>query len=90
MEPTIQQWMCMRDPEGRPMWIRANGSTRRTSPCREELLLGDDHIDHDFIELEEETPLTALKIQYRACGAEIVNSLQDVDDPTMLSNLAWE
>eukprot|EP00975_Prorocentrum_lima_P048754 10201148-Prorocentrum_lima.AAC.1 len=34
MEPTIQQWMCMRDRKGNPMWIRADGSTRRTSPYR--------------------------------------------------------
>eukprot|EP00975_Prorocentrum_lima_P025322 5316088-Prorocentrum_lima.AAC.1 len=34
--------------------------------------------------------LAALKIQYQTRGAEIVNSLQDVEDPTVLRHLAWE
>eukprot|EP00975_Prorocentrum_lima_P044077 9244461-Prorocentrum_lima.AAC.1 len=46
----------MQDPEGNPMWIRANGTTRRASPYRVELLRGDDQFDQDFIDLEEETP----------------------------------
>eukprot|EP00975_Prorocentrum_lima_P058100 12186263-Prorocentrum_lima.AAC.1 len=62
MESTIPQWNCMRDPENKPMWIRADGSTRRTSPSRGVLPLGDDQQDQGFIGLEEETPLTALKI----------------------------
>eukprot|EP00975_Prorocentrum_lima_P008830 1882265-Prorocentrum_lima.AAC.1 len=62
MEPTIQQWMWMRDPAGNPRWVRADGSTRRTSPYRIEFLLGDDQLDQDFIDLAEETTLTALKI----------------------------
>eukprot|EP00975_Prorocentrum_lima_P050090 10489549-Prorocentrum_lima.AAC.1 len=33
----------------------------RDSPCRVELLLGDDQQDQDFIGLEEETPLSALQ-----------------------------
>eukprot|EP00975_Prorocentrum_lima_P063199 12890082-Prorocentrum_lima.AAC.1 len=74
--------MCMRHPEGNPRWIRADGSTGRTSLYRVELLLGDDQHDLDFINLEEETPLTALKIQYQARGADMVNSLQDVEYPT--------
>eukprot|EP00975_Prorocentrum_lima_P067534 12915439-Prorocentrum_lima.AAC.1 len=69
----------MRDPEGNPRWIGADGSTRRTSPFRVELLLEDDQLDQDFINLEEETPLTALKVQYQARGAD-----------TVLRNLAWE
>eukprot|EP00975_Prorocentrum_lima_P009325 1984358-Prorocentrum_lima.AAC.1 len=32
---------------------------------RDRLLLGDDQQDRDFIDLEGETPLTALKIQYQ-------------------------
>eukprot|EP00975_Prorocentrum_lima_P046634 9746556-Prorocentrum_lima.AAC.1 len=62
MEPRTQQWMCLRDPENKPMWIRADGSTRRTYPYKVELLLGEDKLDSDFIDIEEETPLTALKI----------------------------
>eukprot|EP00975_Prorocentrum_lima_P022411 4715772-Prorocentrum_lima.AAC.1 len=42
MEPTIQRWVCMRDPETKPMWIRADGATIRTYPFKVELLLGDD------------------------------------------------
>eukprot|EP00975_Prorocentrum_lima_P054939 11520013-Prorocentrum_lima.AAC.1 len=61
----------MRDPENKPMWIRADGSTRRTSPYRVELLLGDDQQDRDIIDIEEMTPMTALKIPYQARGAEI-------------------
>eukprot|EP00975_Prorocentrum_lima_P008331 1779252-Prorocentrum_lima.AAC.1 len=80
----------MRDTENKPTWIRADGSTRRTSPRRVELLLGDDQQDHDFIDLEEETPLTDLKIQYQARGAEIVASFQDVEDPAVLQNSAWD
>eukprot|EP00975_Prorocentrum_lima_P040497 8502836-Prorocentrum_lima.AAC.1 len=53
-----------------------------------ELLLGDYQQDRDFIDLEEEAPLTALKIQYQARGAEIVVSLQDVENPAVLRNLA--
>eukprot|EP00975_Prorocentrum_lima_P046739 9770436-Prorocentrum_lima.AAC.1 len=52
-------------------------------------MLGDDQQYQDFIDLEEETPLTALKIQYQARGAEIVGYLQDVDEPPVLRNLAW-
>eukprot|EP00975_Prorocentrum_lima_P048299 10102037-Prorocentrum_lima.AAC.1 len=63
------------------MWITADGSVRSTSPYRVELLLGYDRLDQDFIDLEEETPLTAVKIQYQARGAEILNALQDVEDP---------
>eukprot|EP00975_Prorocentrum_lima_P043914 9209260-Prorocentrum_lima.AAC.1 len=37
MGPTIQLWMSMRDPEGCPMWVRYDGSTRRTSPYKVEL-----------------------------------------------------
>eukprot|EP00975_Prorocentrum_lima_P056623 11877354-Prorocentrum_lima.AAC.1 len=58
------------------MWIRAGGSTRRTSPYKVELPLGDNQQDPEFIGLEEETPLTALKIQYQARGADSVASLQ--------------
>eukprot|EP00975_Prorocentrum_lima_P005010 1090689-Prorocentrum_lima.AAC.1 len=65
MEPTLQQWMCMRDPNSNPTRIRADGSTRRTSPYRVELLPGDDHPYQDFIDLEEETPFTALRLQYQ-------------------------
>eukprot|EP00975_Prorocentrum_lima_P034768 7305592-Prorocentrum_lima.AAC.1 len=62
MEPTIHQCMYMRDPEDKPMWVRANGSTRRTSPYNVDLLLGeDDQPYQDFIDNDEETPLTALK-----------------------------
>eukprot|EP00975_Prorocentrum_lima_P058051 12177251-Prorocentrum_lima.AAC.1 len=61
------------------MWMRANGSTRRTSPYKVELLLGDDQRDQHFIDIEEETLLTQ-KIQYQARGAYIA-SLQDVEDP---------
>eukprot|EP00975_Prorocentrum_lima_P060755 12746049-Prorocentrum_lima.AAC.1 len=32
MEPANQQWMCLRDPESKPMWMRADGATRNTSP----------------------------------------------------------
>eukprot|EP00975_Prorocentrum_lima_P051422 10769623-Prorocentrum_lima.AAC.1 len=62
MEPTTQQWICMRDPENKPMCLRAEGSTRRTSPSKVELLLGDDQQDTYTIDLEEKTPLTARKI----------------------------
>eukprot|EP00975_Prorocentrum_lima_P050454 10568512-Prorocentrum_lima.AAC.1 len=68
----------MRDPENKRMWIRADGSTIRTSPYTVELLLGEDQRDPDFIDLDEETPLIALKIQYlKHGGAEIMASLQD-------------
>eukprot|EP00975_Prorocentrum_lima_P006391 1376924-Prorocentrum_lima.AAC.1 len=40
--------------------------------------------DQDYIGIEEETPLTALKAQCQATGADIVASLQDVDDPSVL------
>eukprot|EP00975_Prorocentrum_lima_P045281 9482075-Prorocentrum_lima.AAC.1 len=51
----------MRDPEGLPMRVRADGSTRRTSPYKVELLHGDDDLpDQDSFDVEEETPLTAL------------------------------
>eukprot|EP00975_Prorocentrum_lima_P014802 3139556-Prorocentrum_lima.AAC.1 len=63
------------------MWLKPDGSTRRTSPYQVELLLGDDQQDQDFIDLDEETPLTALKIQHQARGAEIVAYLQYVEDP---------
>eukprot|EP00975_Prorocentrum_lima_P053741 11277532-Prorocentrum_lima.AAC.1 len=72
------------------MWIRADRFTRRISSYKVELLLGDNQQDHDFIDLEEEAPLTALKIQYQARGAEIVAAVQDVEDPAILRNLAWE
>eukprot|EP00975_Prorocentrum_lima_P032354 6792849-Prorocentrum_lima.AAC.1 len=62
MEPTIQQWICMSDPENKPMWIRADSTTRRTSPYEVELLVGDNQQHPDIIDLEEETPLIALKI----------------------------
>eukprot|EP00975_Prorocentrum_lima_P037298 7849083-Prorocentrum_lima.AAC.1 len=62
MEPTIQQWMYMKDPEDKPMWVWADGSTRRTSLYNVELLLGDDdQPDQDYIDIEEEMPLPALK-----------------------------
>eukprot|EP00975_Prorocentrum_lima_P053165 11151827-Prorocentrum_lima.AAC.1 len=61
MEPATQQWLCMRDPENKPMWIRADGSMRRTYPYKVELLLGEDQHDPDFIDLDEETQLNALK-----------------------------
>eukprot|EP00975_Prorocentrum_lima_P055410 11622616-Prorocentrum_lima.AAC.1 len=54
MKPSIQQWICMREPENKPMWLRADGSTRRTSPYTVELLLGDDQQDQDFIYPDEE------------------------------------
>eukprot|EP00975_Prorocentrum_lima_P039306 8261819-Prorocentrum_lima.AAC.1 len=63
------------------MWIKSDGSTGRTSPYKVDLLLGYDQQDQDFIGLDEETPLTPLKIQYQARGAEIVASLHDVEDP---------
>eukprot|EP00975_Prorocentrum_lima_P061891 12882498-Prorocentrum_lima.AAC.1 len=65
------------------MWIRAGGSSRRTYPYKVELLLGEeDQPDQDFIDLREETPL--------AGGAESVAPLQDVEDPAVLGNLAWD
>eukprot|EP00975_Prorocentrum_lima_P015477 3277566-Prorocentrum_lima.AAC.1 len=63
------------------MWIKSDGSTRRTSPYKVELRLGDDPQDQDFMDLDEETPLTDLKIQHQARGANIVASLQYVEDP---------
>eukprot|EP00975_Prorocentrum_lima_P049623 10383636-Prorocentrum_lima.AAC.1 len=51
----------MRDPENKPMWIKLDGSRRRTSPYNVEFRLGDDQKDQVFIEMDEETPLTALK-----------------------------
>eukprot|EP00975_Prorocentrum_lima_P009903 2107092-Prorocentrum_lima.AAC.1 len=64
------------------MWIRADGSSRRTSPDKVELILGeDDQPDQDYIDVEEETPLTAMKVQCQATVAGVVASLQDVDDP---------
>eukprot|EP00975_Prorocentrum_lima_P013626 2897747-Prorocentrum_lima.AAC.1 len=69
------------------MWIRADGSTRRTSPYKVDLLLGYTQQHEDFIDLDEETPLTALKILYHARGAELVAfvaSLQYVEDPAVL------
>eukprot|EP00975_Prorocentrum_lima_P025293 5310266-Prorocentrum_lima.AAC.1 len=64
------------------MWVGAYVSTRRTSPYKVELLLGDgDQPDQDFIDIEEETPVTALKVQCQSTGAEIVAALQGVDDP---------
>eukprot|EP00975_Prorocentrum_lima_P032321 6787505-Prorocentrum_lima.AAC.1 len=68
-----------------PTWVRADGSTRRASPYKVELLLGDcDQPDQDYIAIEEETPLTALEAQCQATGVAIVASLHDVDDPTVL------
>eukprot|EP00975_Prorocentrum_lima_P068069 12918595-Prorocentrum_lima.AAC.1 len=72
------------------MLTRADGATRRTSPYKVELLLGYNQQDPDFNNLEEETPLTALKIQHQARGADIVAALQYVDDPAVLRNLAWD
>eukprot|EP00975_Prorocentrum_lima_P013598 2888122-Prorocentrum_lima.AAC.1 len=63
--------MCMNDAENKPMWIRAAGSSRRTSPYKVELLLGEDQPYQHVINLEEETPLSALKRHYPARGAEI-------------------
>eukprot|EP00975_Prorocentrum_lima_P026156 5497310-Prorocentrum_lima.AAC.1 len=48
----------MRDPENTHMRMRADGSSRRTSPYKVP--------DPDFSDLEEKTPLTALKIHYQA------------------------
>eukprot|EP00975_Prorocentrum_lima_P068125 12918896-Prorocentrum_lima.AAC.1 len=49
------------------MWVRADGSTRRTSPYKVELLHeNDDQSGQDLIGIEEETPLTALKAQCQA------------------------
>eukprot|EP00975_Prorocentrum_lima_P040385 8476532-Prorocentrum_lima.AAC.1 len=63
------------------MWVRADGSTRRTSPYKVDLLLrDDDQPDQDL----EGTPLTALKAQRQATGTDSVALLQDVDDPTVL------
>eukprot|EP00975_Prorocentrum_lima_P047706 9973886-Prorocentrum_lima.AAC.1 len=62
MEPTLRQWMWMQDPENKPMWMRADGSTRGTAPYKVEPLLGDDdQTYHDFVDIGEEPPLTALK-----------------------------
>eukprot|EP00975_Prorocentrum_lima_P004443 963674-Prorocentrum_lima.AAC.1 len=62
MKQRLQQWMCMRDQKNKPMWIRADGSQRRTYPYRVELLpQEEDQPDQDFINLEEGTRLTALK-----------------------------
>eukprot|EP00975_Prorocentrum_lima_P057425 12044988-Prorocentrum_lima.AAC.1 len=73
MEPTTQLWMYIRGPENKPMWMRADGSTRITSPYKVELPLGeDDHPYQDFIDIEEATPLIVLKDQYQARGAELV------------------
>eukprot|EP00975_Prorocentrum_lima_P061271 12845434-Prorocentrum_lima.AAC.1 len=59
------------------MWIRADGSSRKTSPYSVDLLLGEECQPYqDFIDLEEETPLTAREVQYQARGAAIVASLQ--------------
>eukprot|EP00975_Prorocentrum_lima_P023468 4934030-Prorocentrum_lima.AAC.1 len=67
MEPTIQQCMYVRDPEHKPVRVRADGSTRRKYPCKVELLPGDDdQPDQDFIGIEEEAPLTALKVQHQS------------------------
>eukprot|EP00975_Prorocentrum_lima_P005867 1270065-Prorocentrum_lima.AAC.1 len=44
-------------------------------------LCGDGQQYQDFIDLDEETPLIALKLQDQAGGAEIGASLQDVEDP---------
>eukprot|EP00975_Prorocentrum_lima_P024311 5114798-Prorocentrum_lima.AAC.1 len=54
MEPTIQQWIFMRDHEGLPMCSRADGSTRRTSPYKVELQHRDDDQPHpDSLDIEE-------------------------------------
>eukprot|EP00975_Prorocentrum_lima_P064534 12898141-Prorocentrum_lima.AAC.1 len=45
----------MRDPDDKPMWVMADGSTGRTSPYK--VQLGeDDQPYQDFIDIEEETP----------------------------------
>eukprot|EP00975_Prorocentrum_lima_P062463 12885793-Prorocentrum_lima.AAC.1 len=62
----------MRHLEGLPMWVSADGSTRRTSPYKVRLPHGDDdQPDHDIIDIEEETPLTVLKARCQATGAYI-------------------
>eukprot|EP00975_Prorocentrum_lima_P006153 1329504-Prorocentrum_lima.AAC.1 len=43
MEPTIRPWVFMRGPEGLPLWVRADGSTIRTSPYKVELLHAGDN-----------------------------------------------
>eukprot|EP00975_Prorocentrum_lima_P070350 12931445-Prorocentrum_lima.AAC.1 len=69
MQPPIQQWMYMRDPVDKPLWVRADGSTRRTSPYKVETVLGDDdQPDQDYIDMEEEPPLTALKARCQPAG----------------------
>eukprot|EP00975_Prorocentrum_lima_P035348 7423439-Prorocentrum_lima.AAC.1 len=83
--------MDVHEREDKPMWVRAPESTRRTSLYKVELLLGDDdQPDQDYIDIEEATPLTALQAQCQATGAELVASLQDVDDPVVLRKLARE
>eukprot|EP00975_Prorocentrum_lima_P062663 12886815-Prorocentrum_lima.AAC.1 len=58
--------------EGLPIWVRADGSTRRTPPNKVELLLGDDDPpDQNYTDIEEGTPLTAQKARCHATGAEI-------------------
>eukprot|EP00975_Prorocentrum_lima_P011575 2461192-Prorocentrum_lima.AAC.1 len=52
----------MGDPESTPICVRADRSRRRTSRYKDEILLGEeDQPDQDFIDLEEETALSALK-----------------------------
>eukprot|EP00975_Prorocentrum_lima_P029732 6240474-Prorocentrum_lima.AAC.1 len=62
MEPTTQQCMYMRDPDGHPTRVGYDSSTRRTSPWTVELRDGDVYTDdYGLVDLEEETTLTALK-----------------------------
>eukprot|EP00975_Prorocentrum_lima_P067326 12914166-Prorocentrum_lima.AAC.1 len=64
MEPSIQERVSTGDPEGHPMWVRYDGSTRITYSQHVEL--GDGYAYHDcydLVDFEEETPLTALTAQ---------------------------
>eukprot|EP00975_Prorocentrum_lima_P059198 12412621-Prorocentrum_lima.AAC.1 len=56
-----------RDPEERPMWVKADGSTRSTSPYKVELVHGDeDQTAYGRIGIDEETPLIASEAKCQA------------------------
>eukprot|EP00975_Prorocentrum_lima_P041785 8780050-Prorocentrum_lima.AAC.1 len=74
--------MYMRDPEEKPISVGVDGSTRRTSAYKVELLLvDDDHPDQDYIDREGEPRFDCFEGTGQATGADIVGSLQDIEDP---------
>eukprot|EP00975_Prorocentrum_lima_P053744 11277817-Prorocentrum_lima.AAC.1 len=62
MEPTIQQWISMRGPEGYSHVVKYDGATRRTTPHQ---VQPQGWAEDDLVDLEDEVPVKALQAQCR-------------------------